>query len=365
MEQDRHIIEKFSGNFDRVQLVDLVQLVCLARMSRDIEIESGEGAGKICIREGQIEHSEMGTIAGEDALKEIFLLPTGFFRFRPETAEVPHLIKKSWEQLLIEAIRCRNDKNLPLLLGPGNSGFSGNMSQIDLADILQLACMTRADRVLRIDSTQTGWMICISEDGVSHAECGELSGETAFNEIMMAENGEFQSLVPRGDEPVTIEKPWENLLIDSMRYRDEKRGTDEESSQTQTLFQKIQRMKVAEKIRMAMTGDKETRTHLMRDSNRMVQIAVVSNPRISEGEVALLAGSKGVDDEVLRRISSNREWVRLYQVRLALVTNPKCPLTISGKLIQTLGPPDWKRIQASKSVPTVIAQMANRLSKNS
>jgi hypothetical protein len=363
MEGNRQVFEKFSGDFDRVQLVDLVQLVCLAHMSVDIDIESEEGAGRICIREGQIAHSELGGISGEDALKEVFLFQSGHFQFRPEAQEVPQLIKKSWEQLLIEAFRYRNDKGLPSLFGSERS-FSGKISQIDLADILQLAYMTRADRVLRIDAAQQGWMIYFREDGVSHAECGELSGETAFNEIMMAENGEFQSLVPRGDEPITIEKPWENLLIDSMRYRDEKRGVDEEDSgSAQTLFQKLQRMKVAQKIRLAMTGDKETRTHLMRDSNRMVQLAVINNPRISEGEVTLMAGSKGVDDEILRKISVNREWVRLYQVRLALVTNPKCPLPISSKLIQTLGPPDWKRILASKSVPTTIAQMAKRLAK--
>jgi hypothetical protein len=362
MDRDRRMLEKFSGNFDRVQLVDLLQLVCLAHMNLDIEIDSAEGSGRICIRAGQIAYSEMGDISGEDAFKEICLLQSGFFKLRPEAQEVPQLINKSWEQMLIQAIRYRNDKNLPALYGL-EAGFSGQMSQIDLPDILQLACMTRTDRILRIDAAQQGWIICFREEGVSHAECGELSGETAFNEIMMAENGEFESLRPSGDEPVTIEKPWENLLIDSMRYRDEKKGAEEDSEGLKTLFQKIQRMKVAEKIRMAMSGDKEVRTHLMRDSNRMVQIAVISNPRISEGEVALMAGSKGVDDEILRRIAGNREWLRLYQVRLALVTNPKCPLPISAKLIQTLGPPDWKRIHSSKSVPTTIAQMAKKLAK--
>ena len=357
------MVEKFSGSFDRVKLVDLVQLVCLARMSRDIEIESSEGVGKICIREGQIAYSEMGAISGEDALKEIFLIQSGNFQFKPGILEVPQLIKKSWEQLLIEAVRrFRNDKELAPLFG-SELGFSGQISEIDLTDILQLACMTRAERVLRIDAAQQGWKICFSEDGVSHAECGELSGETAFNEIMMAENGEFESLLPVGDEPITIEKPWENLLIDSMRYRDEKNGTEEDPERAKTLLQKIQRMKVAEKMRLAMTGDKEARSRLICDSNRMVQIAVISNPRIGEGEVALIAGSKGVDDEILRRIAGNREWMRLHQVRLALVTNPKCPLPISSRLIQTLGPPDWKRILSSKSVPTAIAQIAKRLAK--
>jgi hypothetical protein len=120
-------------------------------------------------------------------------------------------------------------------------------------------------------------------------------------------------------------------------------------------------MKVADKVRLALSGDKETRAVLMRDSNKMVQLAVAGNPRLTEGEVALMAASRYSEDEVLRRIAATREWMQFYQVRLALVTNPKCPIPISTKVLETLGHRDWKRLAGNKSVPSLVSQMATRL----
>ena len=100
---------------------------------------------------------------------------------------------------------------------------------------------------------------------------------------------------------------------------------------------------------------------LARDSNRMVQLAVIGNPKLSEFEVTLIAASRSTDEEVFRKIAANREWMRLHQVRTALVNNPKCPIPIASKLVETLGHQDWKRIAASRSVPSVICAMAKRL----
>ena len=98
----------------------------------------------------------------------------------------------------------------------------------------------------------------------------------------------------------------------------------------------------------------------MRDSNRMIQVAVMSNPRISDGEVVAIAYSRQVDDEVLRRIAADKEWIRLYPVRLALATNPKTPIAIARKLVPTLKRQDLKNISRSKSVPNLVANEARR-----
>ena len=92
----------------------------------------------------------------------------------------------------------------------------------------------------------------------------------------------------------------------------------------------------------------------------MIQVAVISNPRITDSEVAAIAYSRNVDEEVLRKIAADNEWVRLYPVRLALVTNPKTPIAISRKLVATLNLKDLKNISRSKSVPTVVAHEAVR-----
>ncbi len=129
----------------------------------------------------------------------------------------------------------------------------------------------------------------------------------------------------------------------------------------ETLFQKVQKMTTSEKIRLALRGDKEVRSLLIRDGERTVQMAVVNNPRITDSEIISIANSRNIHEEVLRRVSASREWVKLYPVRLALVQNPKTVATVSLKLLSTLTVKDLRMIARSKSVPSMIAQAALRM----
>ncbi len=112
-----------------------------------------------------------------------------------------------------------------------------------------------------------------------------------------------------------------------------------------------------------MKGDKEARAVLIRDPSKIIQHAIISNPRISEGEVTMLAASRSIDEEVLRKIAGNREWMKLYQVRLALATNPKTPVPIATRLVPTLMQKDLKPLAKSKTVPSAVAQAALRETK--
>ncbi len=126
------------------------------------------------------------------------------------------------------------------------------------------------------------------------------------------------------------------------------------------LAMKIQKMTVSERIKMALVGNKEARTLLMQDPNRSVQLAVLDNPKITQSEVVGFANSRNISDEALRKIAENREWSKLYPVRLALVKNPKTPVGIALKLVSTLIPQDLKILAKSKSVSSVIVQAARR-----
>jgi hypothetical protein len=120
-------------------------------------------------------------------------------------------------------------------------------------------------------------------------------------------------------------------------------------------------MPVSEKIKLAMTGDKEARSLLLKDSNRQVQDAVLNSPRITDLEIAGLANSRTVSDELLRKIAANRQWMKSYQVRLGLVNNPKTPVPVGLKIVGTLMIADLKRLAKSKGVSNVIISAAQRL----
>lgn len=365
----------FSGELGGIQLTDLVQLCCLAQLSHLISVKSSSGFGIIHVHSGQVCHSETGALAGESAFFNMFSWKRGSFEVIP-CPEDNRLksISRNWEFLLIEAMRLRDatvtsddsDDNANQAECRGEEGFSGTFQEIQLLDIIQLMCMAKVDRSLEVRSGESTGVILTRDGQVYHSAVGDLTGEDAFIHILKADSGEFFSSSVAEEVTATINKPWEYLLMDAVRFRDEAHGTggedDEEAGRNiQSLFQRIQRMKVTEKIRLAMTGDKEARNFLVRDSNRLVQFAIISNPRISEGEVAAIACSRNVDEDVLRRIANNREWTKLYPIRLALSTNPKTPVPIATKLVATLITKDLKQIAKSKSVATAVAQTARRL----
>jgi hypothetical protein len=141
----------------------------------------------------------------------------------------------------------------------------------------------------------------------------------------------------------------------------EQKGAPGEEERRQSRQVEIQSLPVPDKIKLAMTGDKEARGILIKDSNKQVQDAVLENQRLTDHEIVAVVTSRITSEEILRKVADNRNWVKYYQVRLGLVGNPKTPLPISLKLLDTLMLADLKRLAKSKGIPNVIATAANRL----
>jgi len=135
---------------------------------------------------------------------------------------------------------------------------------------------------------------------------------------------------------------------------------EKEEKRAKSRYQEIQDLAVPEKVKLAMSGDKEARSILIKDSNKQIQVAVLDSPRITEPEIVSIANSRNVGEDILRKIASNRDWMKNYQIRLGLVNNPKTPLTIGLRIISTLMMSDLKRLAKSKGVSSVLTAAANR-----
>jgi hypothetical protein len=127
------------------------------------------------------------------------------------------------------------------------------------------------------------------------------------------------------------------------------------------LWHRIREMSVGHKVKLAFNGNKDVRTILLRDSNKIIPRFVLQNPRITEEEILMLAKDRNADDEILRQIAEKREWTQIYAVRAALVENARTPLAKAVSLLQTLGEREIARLAKSKSVPNAIAVQARRL----
>jgi hypothetical protein len=128
------------------------------------------------------------------------------------------------------------------------------------------------------------------------------------------------------------------------------------------LIRRIMLMKVKDRIKLGMKGDREARSILIRDPNKIVATAVINNPRITDQEVEAIAAMRMVSDEVLRLISMNRNWARQYPIIHNLARNPRTPLPTSIGILPRLYTKDLKTLGQNRNVSDAVRRQALRLS---
>ena len=175
------------------------------------------------------------------------------------------------------------------------------------------------------------------------------------------------------DDPIAAEEVSEEevraalevVLGESFASLVEEEGGEEldpaELEQGGSLYSLIQNLSVFQKIKLARMGNKEARSLLVRDRNKIVAMAAVTSPKITENEMIAIASSRAVCDEVIRVVCRNKEVTRNYQVKLALATNPKTPQSDAMKFVNYLQDRDLRSLMKSKDVPTVISTHARRI----
>jgi hypothetical protein len=132
----------------------------------------------------------------------------------------------------------------------------------------------------------------------------------------------------------------------------------EDEQKKLTIAQRVMSMSVSEKIKLATLGNKEARTLLLRDSNKLVAMAAATSPRITDGEIVSIANSRTVSGDVLRYIYSNREFLKTYVIKISLVKNPKVPLPTALKLLYTLHDKELKELARDRNVPQTVQSQA-------
>jgi CheY-like chemotaxis protein len=111
-----------------------------------------------------------------------------------------------------------------LLKWQPEQGFRGVLRRVGLQDVLQMECLSRHSVVLEVAAGNLRGLIFVQEGQVIHAQMGEIQGEEAFYTILALRGGEFQ-LKPFASPPrMTIQGPWEVLLMEAARKQDEGNG---------------------------------------------------------------------------------------------------------------------------------------------
>jgi hypothetical protein len=136
-----------------------------------------------------------------------------------------------------------------------------------------------------------------------------------------------------------------------------------EPSKRDNSVQKINRLDIKGRIQLAMKGNKEERSILIRDGTKVVALAVLEAPKISDGEVEKFALQKNVLEAVLRQIPMKRRFMKNYIVVRNLVSNPRTPLDLGLGLMKHLQIQDLKNISANKEVSETVRKLATKMFK--
>ena len=135
---------------------------------------------------------------------------------------------------------------------------------------------------------------------------------------------------------------------------------DDEKAANETALQRIAAMSPAARMARAMKGTREERAILVRDPNRIVAIAVLSSPKITQTEVESIAKMANVSEDILRVIGNTRAWLKSYTIVSALTKNPKTPLGISLNLLSRLVEKDLKMLSTDRNIPEVLRFAARK-----
>ncbi len=141
---------------------------------------------------------------------------------------------------------------------------------------------------------------------------------------------------------------------------EEKQGQGSEKKKL-NVMQQIQRMTMSQKIKLSMSGAKEARSYLIRESSKIIALGVLANPRITIGEIEFFAKSTNLSEDVIRKIGTNAEWTRKPTIASALVSNPKTPVGISLGFIPRLSVRELGILETSRNVPEAVRSAARNL----
>jgi hypothetical protein len=128
-----------------------------------------------------------------------------------------------------------------------------------------------------------------------------------------------------------------------------------------SMVQQVSAMSITQKVKTAMRGNREMRALLIRDPNKLVSIAVLASPRLTEQEVEAYARMASMSEDVLRVIGTTRAWTKNYAVVRALTCNPKTPIAISMGMVNRLIEKDVKALASDRGIAEPVKALARKM----
>jgi hypothetical protein len=117
---------------------------------------------------------------------------------------------------------------------------------------------------------------------------------------------------------------------------------------------------LAKKIQQALHGDKNQRSALLRENNKLVHGYVVRNAQIQLDEVVAVARMTTVSIDVLTYIAGRREWGERPEVAAALVRNPRTPVPLAVRLLDHVTPAELRQLAKQQNLREAVQRAARK-----
>lgn len=116
----------------------------------------------------------------------------------------------------------------------------------------------------------------------------------------------------------------------------------------------------AQKIHLAMHGNRDQRNGILRDRNRGLHVYVLKNPGITVDDVLAIAKNTQVAPEVYKQIADREDWFRRPQIAIALARNPKVQGEIAIRALAHVAPDALRGLAKGVGAPPHVIQAARR-----
>lgn len=162
---------------------------------------------------------------------------------------------------------------------------------------------------------------------------------------------------------LSAESPEERVAAFNRVIETERVEIGEVKPERVSLIRRIMFMNARDRMKLGMKGDREARSILIRDPNKVVAAAVINNPRVTDQEVENIAAMRTVSDEVLRLIALKHSWARSYPIIHNLVRNPRSPIPTVVGILPRIRTKDLQHLSQNRNVSEAVRRQALRLSQ--
>jgi len=171
------------------------------------------------------------------------------------------------------------------------------------------------------------------------------------------------SSVINGEQRGQLEELQREELESADAFAEAAEEVEPDRAKRETLLQKLSRLRVVDRVQLALKGGRDERVLLIRDPCKVVQRAVLQSPQLSEQEVESFAKMATISEETLRLISNSRKFRKNYTIVRSLIFNPKTPLEVTLHLLPHIKALDLKLLTTSKNIADTLRTAANRLAR--